>query len=81
LYKSIRSFKDFDRDELLLWTGVQFGLWAGVHEKVECFYTMLNFLLDTFGLVRRIKVTEGDIAELDESVELAVNERDVAYKI
>jgi hypothetical protein len=34
---------------------------AGVDEKVEYFYTMLNFLLDTFVPVRRIRYTEGDI--------------------
>jgi hypothetical protein len=52
----------------------------------ECFYTMLNFLLDTFVPVRRIRVTEGDRFcsvrnWFDESVKLAVNERDVAYKV
>jgi hypothetical protein len=46
---------------------------------------MLNFLLDTFLPVRRIKVTEGDRLRsarnwFDESVELEVNERDAAYK-
>jgi hypothetical protein len=47
---------------------------------------MLIFLLDTFVPVRRIKVTEGDRIWsvrnwFDESVELAVNERDAAYKV
>jgi hypothetical protein len=59
---------------------------AGVNEKVECFYTMLNFLLDTFVPVRRIKVTEGDgLCSVrnwfGESVELAVNKRDAVYKV
>jgi hypothetical protein len=59
---------------------------AGVNEKVECFYTMLNFLLDTFVPVHRIRVTEGDRLcnvrnMFDESVELAVNERYAAYKV
>jgi hypothetical protein len=55
---------DIDRDGLfgtaasLKWSAVWFM--AGVNEKVECFYTMLNFLLDTFVPVRRIKITEGD---------------------
>jgi hypothetical protein len=30
---------------------------AGGNEKVEYFYTMLNFLLDTFVPERRIRVT------------------------
>jgi hypothetical protein len=34
---------------------------AGVNEKVECFYTMLNFLLNTFVPVRQIRITEGDM--------------------
>jgi hypothetical protein len=47
---------------------------------------MLNFLLNTFVPVRRIKVTEEDILcsvriWFDGSVKLAVNERDNAYKI
>jgi hypothetical protein len=61
LYKSIRSVRDIDRDGLL---GAAASLdssavWflAGVNEKVECFYTMLNFLLGTFVPVRRIRVT------------------------
>jgi hypothetical protein len=55
---------------------------AGVNEKVECFYTMLNFLLDTFVPVRRIRVTEGHrLCSVVWSVELAINERDVAYKV
>jgi hypothetical protein len=33
---------------------------ARVNEKVECFYTILNFLLDTYVPVRRIRVIEGD---------------------
>jgi hypothetical protein len=58
----------------------------GVNEKVEYFYTMLNFLVDTFVPMRRIRVTEGDILcsvrnWFDEIVELAVNERDAAYKV
>jgi hypothetical protein len=59
---------------------------SGVNEKAECFYKMSNFLLDTFVSVRRIRVTKGDRLcsnrnWFDESVELAVNERDVAYKV
>jgi hypothetical protein len=52
LYKSIRSFRDIERNGLLeaaaslVWSAV--WLMAGLNEKVECFYTMLNFLLDTF---------------------------------
>jgi hypothetical protein len=50
LYKSMRSFRVIDRDGLLRasldWSAVWFM--AGVNEKVESFYTMLNFLLDTF---------------------------------
>jgi hypothetical protein len=47
---------------------------------------MLTFLLDTFVHVRRIKVTVGDRLcsvrnWFDESVELANNERDAAYKV
>jgi hypothetical protein len=47
---------------------------------------MLNFLLDTFVPVRRIRVTEGDkfcsvSSWFNESVELAVNARDAAYKV
>jgi hypothetical protein len=62
-------------EPLLLWTRVQFGLWLE-----------LNFLLDTVVPVRRIQVTEGDRLcsvhnWFDESVELAVNERDAAYKV
>jgi hypothetical protein len=71
-----------DRDELLGatvsldWSAVWFM--AGVNEKVECFYTRLNFLLDTFMPVRQIRVTERDRLcrvrnWIDESVELAVN--------
>jgi hypothetical protein len=61
-YKSIRSFRDIDRDGLLGaaasldWSEIWFM--AGVNEKVEYFYKMLNFLLDTFVPVRRIRVTE-----------------------
>jgi hypothetical protein len=33
---------------------------AGVNEKVDCFYTILNFLLDIFVPVRWIDFTEGD---------------------
>jgi hypothetical protein len=59
---------------------------AGVNEKFECFYTMLNFLLDTFVPVYRIKVTKGDRLcsvrnWFDENVEVAVNERDAANKV
>jgi hypothetical protein len=32
---------------------------ARVNEKVRCFNTMLNFLLDTFVPGRRIRVSEG----------------------
>jgi hypothetical protein len=65
---------------------VQYGLLVFVDEKIKCFYTMLNFLLDTFVPVRRIRVTEEDRVcsvcnWFDESVELAVNERDAAYKV
>jgi hypothetical protein len=47
---------------------------------------MLDFLLDTFVPVRRIRVSEGDrlcsvCNWFDRSVELAVNERDAAYKV
>jgi hypothetical protein len=90
LYKDIRSFRDIDRDGLLRaaasldWSSVWFM--AGVNEKKECFYTMLNFLLDTFVPVRRIRVTEGDRLSsvrnfFDESMELAINERDAANKV
>jgi hypothetical protein len=56
------------------------------NEKVECFYTMLNFLLDKFVPVHRIRVTERDRLcsvrnWFDESVKLAVKERDPAYKV
>jgi hypothetical protein len=59
---------------------------AGVNEKVVCLYSMLNFLLDTFVPLRRIRVTEGDRLcsvrnWFDGSVELAVKERDAAYKV
>jgi hypothetical protein len=64
---------------------------AGVNEKIECFHTMLNFLLDTFVPVRRIKVTKGDrlciLCRLcvrnwfDESLELAINKRDAGHKV
>jgi hypothetical protein len=63
-YKFIRSFWDNYQDGLLGaaaaldWSAVWFM--AGVNEKVECFYTMLNFLLDTFVPLRRIKVLKGD---------------------
>jgi hypothetical protein len=52
LCKSIRSSRDIDRDGLLGaaasldWSAVWFM--SGVNENVECFYTMLNFLLGTF---------------------------------
>jgi hypothetical protein len=64
---------------------VQVWFMVGLNEEVERFYTMLNFLLDTFVRVHRIKVTEGDRLcstrnWFDESVELAINERNVAYK-
>jgi hypothetical protein len=90
LYKNIISSRDIDRDGLrgaaatldccAVW------LMAGVNEKVECFNTILNFLLDTVVLVRRIKVTKGNSLcsvhnWFDESVEHAVNERDAAYNI
>jgi hypothetical protein len=47
---------------------------------------MLNFLLDTFVPVRRIRLTERDRLcsvrnWFDGSVELAVNEKDAAYKV
>jgi hypothetical protein len=55
---SIRSFRDIDRDGLhgAAASLDSSALWflAGVNEKVECFYTMLNFLLGTFVPVRRI---------------------------
>jgi hypothetical protein len=79
LYKNIRSFRNIDPFD---WSAVWFM--AGVNEKVECFYTMLNFLLDAFVPVCLIKVTEGDRLcsnWFDERVELAINERDAAYKI
>jgi hypothetical protein len=46
----------------------------------------LNFLLDTFVPVSRIRVTEGDRLcsvrnWFEGSVELAVKERDAAYKV
>jgi hypothetical protein len=68
----------------MAWSTVWFI--AGVNEKFECFYTMLNFLLDTFVPVRQIKVTERDRLcsvrnWFDESVELAINERNAAYKV
>jgi hypothetical protein len=66
------------------WSAVWFI--AGVNDKVDCFYTMLHFLLDTFVPVRRIRVTEEDRLcsvrnWFDEDVELAVNARDAAYKV
>jgi hypothetical protein len=63
LYKNIQGFRDIERDGLL---GAAASLdcsavWfiARVNEIFECFYTILNFLLDTFMPVRRIKVTKG----------------------
>jgi hypothetical protein len=64
LYKNIRSYRNMDWSRLLEpaaslnWSAVWFM--AGVNEKVDGFYTMLNFFLDTFVPVRRIKVIEGD---------------------
>jgi hypothetical protein len=55
---------------------------AGINEKLDCFYTMLNFLLDTFMPVRHIKVIEGLCSVrtwFDESVDLVINEKDAAY--
>jgi hypothetical protein len=51
---------------------------------VKGFYTMLNFLLDAFVPVGRIKITEGDRLcsvrnWFDESVKLEINERDAAW--
>jgi hypothetical protein len=52
LYKNIRSFRDIDRNGLLgaaaslVWSAVWFM--TVVNEKVECFHTMLNLLLDKF---------------------------------
>jgi hypothetical protein len=88
LYKNIRSFRDIDRDGLLGaaasldWSTVWFM--KGVNEKVAGFYTMLNFLLDTIVPVRQINVIEGDrlcsvCNWFDESVELAINERETGY--
>jgi hypothetical protein len=90
LYKSIRSFRDIDRDGLLGaaasldWSSVWFM--AGVNEKIKCFYTILNFLLNTFVPVRRIKVIEGDNLcsvrnWFNEIVELVINERDAVNKV
>jgi hypothetical protein len=48
LYNNIRSVRDIDRYGLLGatasldWSAVWFA--SGANEKVECFYTMLNFL-------------------------------------
>jgi hypothetical protein len=84
MYKSKRSVRDIDRDGLLGaaasldWSAVWFM--AGVKEKVECFYTILNFLLDTFVPVRRIKVTERD-GLCSVRNWFAVNERDAAYMV
>jgi hypothetical protein len=41
------------------WSTVWFM--AGVNEKVECFYTMLNFLLDILVPVRRIRLQQTGI--------------------
>jgi hypothetical protein len=75
LYKSIRSFRDIDRDGLL---GAA-AFMSGVDEKVQCFYTMLNFLLDTFVPVRRqnnvpgfsfATISEGEICDTVMSIRL-----------
>jgi hypothetical protein len=64
LYKNIRSIRGIDRYGLLGaaafldWSAVWFV--SGLNEKADCFYTMLNFLLDAFVAVRRISNTEGD---------------------
>jgi hypothetical protein len=58
------SYRDIDRSGLLgpaaslNWGAVSFM--AGVNQKVDCFSAMLIFFLNTFVLVRRIKVTEGE---------------------
>jgi hypothetical protein len=90
VYNNIRSLRDIYRHGLLGvaasldWSAVWFM--AGVNEILECFYTMLNFLLDTFMAVCQITVIEGDRLcsvrnWFDESVEPAINEKDAAYKV
>jgi hypothetical protein len=78
-HKNIRNFRDIDRNGLL-------GAAASLDWSAFGFYTMLNFLLDTFVYMRRINVTEGDRLSsvrnwVYENVELAINERDAAYKV
>jgi hypothetical protein len=82
MYKSKRSVRDIDRDGLLGaaasldWSAV----WFMANEKVECFYTILNFRLDTFVPVLRIKVTERD-GLCSVRNWFAVNKKDASYKV
>jgi hypothetical protein len=39
---------------------------AGVNERIECFYMILNFLLDTFVPVRRVTLVRSDDVGVDE---------------
>jgi hypothetical protein len=89
-----REVADFFRDvsqgelaaaaELLDWRSVYFV--TGVNVKVDTFYSMLFYLMDTFAPKRLVRVKAGDDMcgvrnWLDDRVGLAITERNDSYDV